>query len=141
MFVEERSMTHPLPSSRVHIRKNFNIPHIYLMGLVSVYIQPSEHKIVHLQVNKTKSCKETYKCYESSISHTRYIDIFQTCFKTVSINMLQWFYCHKHTVNALILVGYQILWFSWRVLSTNSSTHKIAIFCINYEGKYNGHNF
>ena len=31
--------------------------------------------------------------------------------------------------------GYQFSWVSWRGLSTNSSTHKIA------KGKYNGHGF
>ena len=34
--------------------------------------------------------------------------------------------------------GYQ---FSWRVRSTNSSTLKLAIICMNYEGKCCGHKF
>ena len=41
-----------------------------------------------------------------------------------------------YTVDGLIFVGYQFSWFSWRVQSTNSSTNKIANFCMNYEGKY-----
>ena len=41
-----------------------------------------------------------------------------------------------YTVDGLIFVGYQFLWFSWRFQSTNSSTHEIVIFCMNYEGKY-----
>ena len=45
------------------------------------------------------------------------------------------------TVNGLIFLGYQFSLFSWRVQSTNSSTHKIVIFCICYEGKYYGHKF
>ena len=45
------------------------------------------------------------------------------------------------TVDGLIFVGYQFPWFSWRVQSKNSSTHKIAIFCINYNGKFQGHEF
>ena len=46
-----------------------------------------------------------------------------------------------NTVDGLIFVGYQFLWFSWRVWSTNSSANEIAIFCMNYEGKYYGHEF
>ena len=45
------------------------------------------------------------------------------------------------TVDGLVFMGYQFLWFSWRVRSTNSSTHEIAILCMNYEGKYYGHEF
>ena len=41
-----------------------------------------------------------------------------------------------NTVHALIFAGYKFSWFSWRVLSTNSSTHELTIFCMNYEGKY-----
>ena len=46
-----------------------------------------------------------------------------------------------YTVDGLNFVGYQFSWFSWRVRSTNSSTHKIIIFCMNYERKYNCHEF
>ena len=45
------------------------------------------------------------------------------------------------TVNGLIFVGYQFSLFSWRVQFTNSSTHKLVSFCMNYEGKYYGHEF
>ena len=38
----------------------------------------------------------------------------------------------------LNFVGYQ---FSWRIPSTNFSANKIAIFCMNYEGKYYDHEF
>ena len=31
------------------------------------------------------------------------------------------------TVNGLIFMGYQFSWFSWRVRSSNYSTHEIAI--------------
>ena len=41
-----------------------------------------------------------------------------------------------NTVDGLIFVGYQFSWFSWRVPPTNSSANDIAIFCMNYEGKY-----
>ena len=47
----------------------------------------------------------------------------------------------KSTVDGLIFVGYQFSWFSWRVQSTNSSTHELVILCVNYEGKYNGYKF
>ena len=40
------------------------------------------------------------------------------------------------TVDDLIFLRYQFSWFSWRVLSTIFSANKIAIFCMNYEGKY-----
>ena len=46
-----------------------------------------------------------------------------------------------YTVDGLNFVGYQFSWFLWRVLSMNSSTHKMVIFCINYERKYFGHEF
>ena len=51
------------------------------------------------------------------------------------------FSSQKDTVDGLIFVGYQFSWFSWRVLSTNSSTHEMVIFCMNYERKYYGHEF
>ena len=41
-----------------------------------------------------------------------------------------------HTVDGSIFVGYQFSWFSSRVRTTNSSTHEMVIFCMNYEGKY-----
>ena len=41
-------------------------------------------------------------------------------------------------VNGLIFGGYKL---SWRVQSTNSSTHKLAILCRNYERKYYGHKY
>ena len=47
----------------------------------------------------------------------------------------------KNTVDVLIFMGYQFLWFPWRVWSTNSSTNEIAIFCMNNEGKYYDHDF
>ena len=47
----------------------------------------------------------------------------------------------KETVDSLFFVGYQFSLFSWRVWSTNSSTYEWVIFCINYEGKYYGHEF
>ena len=37
------------------------------------------------------------------------------------------------TVDGLNFVGYQFLWFSLRVGSSNSSTNKIVIFCIMKE--------
>ena len=33
----------------------------------------------------------------------------------------------------LIFMGYQFSWFLWRVQSTSSSIHEIAIFCMKYE--------
>ena len=39
-----------------------------------------------------------------------------------------------HTVDGSIFVGDQFSWFSWRVWSTNSSTHEMVIFGMNYEG-------
>ena len=45
------------------------------------------------------------------------------------------------TVDGLNFVGYQFSWFSWRVWSTNSSTHEIVILCMNYERNYFGHEF
>ena len=36
-------------------------------------------------------------------------------------------------------MGYQFSWFSWRVQSSNSSSHEMEIFCINYERKYYGY--
>ena len=35
--------------------------------------------------------------------------------------------------------SYKFSWFSCRVWITNSSTHELVIFCMNYEGIYNGH--
>ena len=40
---------------------------------------------------------------------------------------------NRNTMYRLIFMGYQFSWFSWRVRSTTSSTHEIAIVCINYE--------
>ena len=45
------------------------------------------------------------------------------------------------TVNGLNFVGYQFSWFSWVVRSTNSNTHEMVIFCMNYERKCYGHEF
>ena len=45
------------------------------------------------------------------------------------------------TVNGLIFAGYKVQWFSWRVTSTNSSIHEIAIVSMNYEGKLYDHVF
>ena len=45
------------------------------------------------------------------------------------------------TVDGFNFVGHQFSWFSLRVRSTNSSTHKIVIFCRNHERKYNTHKF
>ena len=39
-------------------------------------------------------------------------------------------------MDGLIFVGYQISWFSWKVLSTNCSTNEIEMFCMKYEEKY-----
>ena len=47
----------------------------------------------------------------------------------------------EYTEDGFIFVGYQFPWFSWRVRSTKSSTQEKAIFCMNYEGKYYGHEF
>ena len=44
-----------------------------------------------------------------------------------------------YTVDGLNFVGYQFSWFLWRVQTTNSSTHEMVIFCMNYERKYYGH--
>ena len=45
------------------------------------------------------------------------------------------------TVDGLIFVGYQFSWFSWMERSLNSRTNELAIFCMNYERKYYGHEF
>ena len=47
----------------------------------------------------------------------------------------------KYTVDDINFWGYQFSWFSWRVLSTNSNTHKMVIFCMKYESKYYAHEF
>ena len=44
-------------------------------------------------------------------------------------------------MDGLDFVGYQFSWLLWRVRSTNSSTHEMVIFCMNYERKYYGHEF
>ena len=46
-----------------------------------------------------------------------------------------------YTVDGFIFVGFQFSWLLWRVQSSNSSTHELAIFCMIYEGKYYGHEF
>ena len=46
-----------------------------------------------------------------------------------------------NTVDGLFFVGYQFSWLAWRVRSTNSRAHEVAIFCMNNEGKYYGHEF
>ena len=43
--------------------------------------------------------------------------------------------CMRHTVDGLNFVGYQFSLFSWKIISTNSKTHEMVIFCI-YERKY-----
>ena len=48
---------------------------------------------------------------------------------------------YSYTVDSLNSVGYQFSWFSWRVPSTNSSTHEMVIFCMSYERKYYDHEF
>ena len=40
------------------------------------------------------------------------------------------------SVDGFIFVGYKFSWSSWRVRSTNSSTHELAIFCMKYQGKW-----
>ena len=44
-------------------------------------------------------------------------------------------------MDGLIFEGYKFSWFLWRVRSMNFNTNEIAIFCMNYEGKYNDHEF
>ena len=44
-------------------------------------------------------------------------------------------------MDGLNFAGYQFSWFLWRVRSTNSSTHEIVIFFMNYKRKYYGHKF
>ena len=46
-----------------------------------------------------------------------------------------------NTLDGLIFVRYQFSRFSWRVRSTNFRAKEIAIFCMNYEGKYYNHEF
>ena len=46
-----------------------------------------------------------------------------------------------YTVDGLIFAGYQFSWFSWKVQPSNSSTHEIEIFYMNYEGKCYSHEF
>ena len=64
------------------------------------------------------------------------------------VELLEWIVDGEHQVGTELLWmtsfswgTYQFLWFSWRVQSTNSSTHELAIFCMNYDGKYYVHKF
>ena len=89
------------------------------------------------------------KCSSSSTYDVRIQSLNSYTVSSLTCCHIDWKLCitsdflllQFNTVDGLIFVGYQFSWSSWRVQSTNFRTHKLVIFCMNYEGKYYGHEF
>ena len=82
---------------------------------------------LHEVLNIDSSAMQTYHLKISLyLSHPDIWSIITMCFKLAD------------TVDGMIFRGFQFSWMDW---SMNSSTHELAIFCMNYKGKYFGHKF
>ena len=85
--------------------------------------------------------KNLYSCARIGVFVKRLSQIssfFSLYFEQWNCSLINQLY---FTVNGLIFMGYKLSWFSWRVLSTNSSTNERSIMYMIYEGKYNSHKF
>ena len=114
----------------------FLLRFVFVPTLYFVLYEPSSH-IVQKSVFVLKSHINVCKHFQSTVTM---IFVGIQCFKHIPFGYNRLDYNHS-TTNTLdgFFVGYQILWFSLRVWSTNSSTYEMVMFFMNYKRKYYGH--
>ena len=128
--------------------KNFNFGDNFWIRRVRdfiVYICIPSNKTFHTVPAFLVCCDKSLENYCNSpgvvvvvvIGHRQKFNLGQNLWATTD----RIFIFHLYTVDGLIFVGYQFSWFSSRVRSTNSSTHKLVIFCMNFEGNSMTMNF